>query len=269
MLVGEGGAGGGLAVAGAAAAVLMVVAGGVGAVAVWSGKDAGDSAAAGPSTEVPFDVSVDDYGIWITTEVTFPDDVTLSDPTLHVGGSHDTASLWPLDGRDHEGEDLDPLAVPAGTSVAVSGMTRPLCDSDQIKAVHFTVAVSQHDGSPMVHEYSPENQVAMPPAVRQWCTQGPTVTAGMERLEPDGDAVIGVYVTNPGPTPITVEIPAYVDEHVSWTETTAVAPPGERTRLEIHGRHVGCEPGEIASWADGRLLLDGEPYTVEMTDAWC
>lgn len=256
-----------LTVAGAVAAV-FVGAVGVGAVAVW-GVGRADEPSRAPSTAVRFDVDVRDDGVGITTEVAFPNEVTLSNATLQVGDSRDAAWLWPLDGRDHEGEDLDPLTVPGHTRVAVSATIRPSCDGDAIQTVRLAVTVSQRDGATQVHEYTAVNQLAMPPAVRTWCAKGPTVTAGMEHLEPDGDAVIGVYVINPGPDPITVEIPAYTDEHVSWAKATAVAPPGEKTRLEIHGMHVGCEPGEIASWANGRLLLDGQPYKVKMDDAWC
>lgn len=254
-----------LVAAGAAAVALIVVVGGVSAVAGW----AGDNGELTAPAEAPFDVRVDDFGIWITTEVTFTDEVTLTKPTLHAGESHEAASLWPLDGREHEGEDLDPLTVPAGTSVELSGMLRPICDRDEITAVQFAVAVSQHDGSSTTAHYSAANQSDVPAALDRWCSNGPSVTAGMERIGLGGDAVIGVYVTNSGPNPVTVEIPAYTDEHVAWAEATAVAPPGERTRLEIHGTRVGCEPGEIASWSDGRLLLDGTPYTVTMDDAWC
>jgi hypothetical protein len=218
---------------------------------------------------VPVDVSLDEEGITLTTGVTFPRRVMLSDPRVHIGQTREPAWLWPLDGRDHEGEDLDPLTVPAGIPVSVSSTIRLSCDTETSSQRSFTISDRDMNGTTRVHEFTPTHDVALPPAVQDWCAIGPSVRAGMEHLEPDGDAVIGVYIINSSPDSITVRVSAYADEHVTWSEASAVVPSAEKARIEIRGTNVGCEPGEIASWAGGRLLIDGEPYQVPMDDAWC
>ena len=242
----------------------VAVLGCVGGVAVTSQllRDRSNSATqapSGPSTPVQFELYVDEHGVTVTTEVHFDGEVILSHPQLHLGDAHEPAWLWPLDGTDHEGEDLEPLTVPDGISVEMTSTVRGSCNGDQVQRMRFGVSVREADGTTQVHEFTPRNEIAMPQAILEWCAMGPTVTAGMERLEPDGDAVIGIYVINPGPKAIEVTVPAYADGHVSWTEGTIEAPPGEKTRFEIYGTDVGCEPGEIASWAEGRLSVDGEP----------
>jgi ferric-dicitrate binding protein FerR (iron transport regulator) len=90
----------------------------------------------------------------------------------------------------------------------------------------------------------------------------------MELMEPDGDAMVGISMTNPGPGSVSVKVPAYADDHVSWNEAAATVPAGQQVRFMIYGSDVGCEPDEVASWQGGRMLVDGRPFEVPADD-WC
>ena len=68
---------------------------------------------------VKVEVEVSEGGIGVGMETSFAEDLTLSSPTLQAGGKPVKAGLWPLDGSDHEGEDLDPLVLPKGTPVSI------------------------------------------------------------------------------------------------------------------------------------------------------
>jgi hypothetical protein len=176
--------------------------------------------------------------------------------------------LRPLDGRDHEGEDLDPLPLAPGAKVQVSGWLRPPCDGAN-REVTLSVHAKDAVGDKSTLRFSARNVEAVEAAMREFCELGPTVTLMSSRLEPNGDAAIGLDVVNPGPHQITVEVPAYSDKYVTWAAAQATIPSGASVRLEIQGTQVDCEPGETASWLKGRLLLDGAPFTMTSDDGWC
>lgn len=222
----------------------------------------------GPTSPQHMEAWVGELGILLSTKTSFAETVTLSDPTLRAGKTEAEGELWPLDGREHEGEDLEPLTLPAGRSVSIAGLIRPACDGSDVEMI-ISVISQNSDGEKLISRFSARNPEDLASATRRYCRQGPTVSAGMNRLYPDGDAVIGVTVVNPGPDEITVDVPAYSDEHVTWTPLTGTVPAGEKVRFEIQGTQVGCEPGERASWQEGRLLIDGEPFVVTSDDAWC
>ncbi len=246
----------------------VIVASGV-AIAVRSPVDAtAPSVAEGPTKPHRIDAAVMELGIVLHTKVTFAEPVTLTDPNLRVGEIEAEGELWPLDGQDHEGEDLDPLRLLAGTSVLIQGLIRPICDGSDVRTI-ISVTSQNSAGETLLNHFPARNPSDLASATHKYCGQGPTVSAEMNHMSADGDAVIGVVVVNPGPNEITVEVPAYSNEHVSWTALTGTVPAGERVRFEIHGTQVGCEPGERASWEGGRLLIDGEPFIVTSDDAWC
>lgn len=222
----------------------------------------------GPTTLLHMDSWLPELGISFSTETTFAETVTLSAPTLRAGKAEVPGELWPLDGQDHEGEDLDPLPLPAGTPVQIQGTIRPRCDGSDIE-VTISVTSQSSDGEKQGNRYSARNFEALAAAMQQFCERGPTVSIPMIRGYPDGDAVIGLDVMNPGPEEITVEVPGYSDEHVTWTAVTGTVPAGESVRFEIQGEQVGCELGEKASWQEGRLLIDGDPFVVTSDDGWC
>jgi hypothetical protein len=255
-----------------ASCVAVVVIAYIGQVFGWhvqGGPDTPDITE-GPVVPKEVTVRVGDEAIDFGIVMSFPDQVTLTGPTLRVGRTTGAARLWPLDDRDHEGQDLDPLTLRAGMPVALEGYARPPCaPGEPGPEVVFAVTVESLDGSTQRHHFPALHPEVVPPAVEEWCSGGPSVTAGMEYLGPNGEAVIGVTVINPGPEVIDVEVPAYADQHVSWTEASSTVPPGQQVSLKIHGTDVGCERGEIASWEGGRLLIEGKPFVVTSDDAWC
>lgn len=224
--------------------------------------------APGPTTAQHMDVMMHELGVSFSIETTFPEGVTLSAPTVKVGRVEAPGELWPLDGIDHEGEDLDPVSVPVGTRVQIHGWLRPSCDGGDDRAT-ISVISQRPDDEQSTRRYVGRNVEAVEAAIRQFCERGPTVSLLMSRLDPNGDATVGLDVVNPGPDEITVEVPGYSDERVTWRALTGTVPAGESVRFEIHGSQVGYEPGERASWQEGRLLIDGEPFVVTSDDGWC
>lgn len=222
----------------------------------------------GTTTVQRMDTWLHELGVSFSIETTFPEAVTLSAPTVRVGQVEAPGELWPLDGQDHEGEDLDPLPLHAGARVQIQGWLRPPCDGSDI-GVTISVIAHDSDGEQSTPRFSSRNVEAVEEAIRQFCERGPTVSVQMSRLDPNGDATIGFDAVNPGPDEITLEVPAYSDEHVTWASLTGTVPAGESVRFEIHGSQVGCEPGERASWQEGRLLINGEPFVVTSDDGWC
>jgi hypothetical protein len=226
------------------------------------------TAAGGAVASRHMDAWVDDFGVGFTMKTTFQEGVTLSAPALRVGGVETEAELWPLDGHDHEGEDLDPLRLAAGTPVSISGWLLPGCNDSDLE-VTMSVTSVDSDGEETNLRYSGSNEDDLESAMRQLCARGPTVTGEMNLLRPNGDAVIGIKIVNPGPDEITVDVPGYSDDHVTWSALNGTVPAGQRARFEIYGSDVGCEPGETASWQQGRLLIDGQPFIVTSDDRWC
>ena len=248
---------------------VVLVVGALVAAGGWaaSHRDRNDAAAAvDASTRVPMRVYVTDGGVGWDAEVRFDRAVTLSDARVHYGARSDTGSLW-LD----EESPYDDIPVETGDRVSISGGVLPDCTPGApLAEPAVSVVERETDGTAQRHRYLPSKPLDLASAVREWCAHPPTVGVGMHSLTPEGESVVSVYVVNPGPDPVSVRVPAYADAHMTWESLDVVVPPAERGRFEIHGHDVGCEPGEIASWEDGRLLLDGEPYVLGRgDDGWC
>lgn len=233
-----------------------------------TGSEAGARIAAGPAHEVAMRVYVTDAGLGWEIVPRMPDDATLSDARLHVAGLASPAEMWPQ--RNVDDVAPDDLVVQAGDRVSLSGGLMPDCGSDDPDlTASFTVTETRADGEQQLLRFVSSTPLEVADELEEWCATEPWATAGGTRLEPDGDAVISIGVVNPGPEAIRVEVAAYADDHVRWEELAGWAPPATWSHFELVGHEVGCEPGERASWEDGGLLLDGEPFVVEADDAWC
>ncbi len=223
------------------------------------------------TTTVPTEIKVrvNDTAIDFGTVVTFPEQVMVTGATLSVGEFTGIARLWPLDGRDPEDVGLK-VRLPAGTPAVLEGSSRPHCDGDWSEIdVSFSVTTRGSGGSTERHQYTPHQPDALAAAMEKWCAQGPDVSAELVYLAADGYAVVDVAVTNPGPEVISVAVPAYSDDRVSWTAASTTVGPGQQVRFNIHGAQIACEPGELASWEEGRLLIDGKPFDVYSAGGWC
>jgi len=224
-----------------------------------------------PETRVsaePMEIYVDRQWVIISMRTSFPGEVTLSAPVIEVGAARKGGELWPLDGVDHEGEDLDPIRLEVGTPVSISGYLQPPCTGPS--DVSLGVTAIDSGGDRVRHRYAPSNAAELAAAVREFCDQGPSVRVRAFRWQPDGDSNASVTVMNPGPDTITVELPAYADEYVTWSSLEATVPADETATYEIRGTDVDCEPGETTSWQGGRLLVDGERFVIRVArGSWC
>ena len=253
-----------IAVLGVAAALVAGVA--VAAVARTEGPDK-----VSKTVSVEVGDFVDAYGIQIAMRTSFDGDVTLSAARASVAGVTDDAQLWPLDDVDHQGEDLDPLELPAGTPVSMSALVRPPFPGDKNGELAFQVRVKHDDGQVELVRFLARDSDAVGPALEKWCSRGPWVGLSHAELWPDGTATVYLWVSNPGPETVRVEVPAYADEHAVWKAATPQdVAPGEMADIEIHGTDVDCDDGETGSWQRGRLLLDGDPTRVQSWgDSYC
>lgn len=221
--------------------------------------------AADVTSRVPMRLHVSEGWIGWQAEVTIERRMTVSDALVHYGGATEPGGLW----LDDESP-FDDIPVEPGDHVVISGGVMPDCTPGApVEEASLSMVERAADGTSLRHGFLPARPLDLASGIHEWCAQEPSVTAGSYSLTPEGDAVISISVINPGPGPVRLEVPAYSDEHVDWEPLDVSAPPAEWSHFEIRGANVGCEPGEIASWADGRLLLDGEPYVVAMDDAWC
>ncbi len=209
----------------------------------------------------------DGYGIRFGMQTSFDEDVTLSAATLMAGGDVSDAQLWPLDGQDHESEDLSKATLRAGTTVLVDGWVKPSCRGDATDEARFRLRAEGVDGHVVIISFPARNPEILAPALKRWCAQGPTIGLSHTQLQPDGTAI--VYLANPGPKSIRVEAPAYADAHASWESVTASVAGGQAVDIEVHGTNVDCDDGETGSWDKGRLLVDGHPVVIHSDDSHC
>jgi hypothetical protein len=214
------------------------------------------------STTVPFEIGdrVDAFGIHVGMQTSFEDDVVLSAArAIGVGATADV-QLWPEDGVDHEGADLDPLKVSGGTTVTMDALVRPPCTEQKNGDLSFEVHVEHADGRAELVRFLARDPGAVLVPLEKWCSHGPWFGLSHTELWPDGRAIVHLSVSNPGPRTIHVEVPAYAEEHATWQAAVPVdVAPGERSDIEIHGTDVVCADGKYGSWRQGRLLVDGEP----------
>jgi hypothetical protein len=258
---------------GRAALLWTVVALVVGVTSTGCGSATGTSPVRADTTvTLPFKISdrVDSYGISIGTQTSFDDDVVLSAPTASVAGATGPVQLWPLDDQEHEGEVLDPLTVPAGTSVLMEAWVRPSCPGDRGSEPAIQVHVEHSDGRTELARFVASDPSLVLPALDRWCSLGVKIHVSHAAIWPDGRIKAYLSVTNPGPGTIHVEIPAYADEHATWQAAAPTeVPAGNEVTIEIDGTDVACEPGETASWQENRLLVDGEPFLVRGGESYC
>lgn len=123
----------------------------------------------------PMQIYVDRQWVVVSMRTSFPKAVTLSAPVIEVGEARMGAELWPIDGEDHEGEDLDPLRLEVGTPVSVAGFLQPPCSGP--RDVSLAVAVQWPNGDRVWRRYVPSNAAELDAAVREFCAQGPAVRA--------------------------------------------------------------------------------------------
>ncbi len=201
--------------------------------------------------------------------VSFPEDRVLTSPSLRVGTETGEGYLWPLDGVDHEGEDLDPLGLPANTKVLYEAEGQPDCSSPDLDpAIEFSLPGTLGNGDKVVATFVPSNPEIYEAAVRLSCDLGVVFQVGGGSLGDNGEARVAFLVNNPGAEPITVQIPALRVADVVWDESTFAVPAGGSRTVVVIGTGLTCGAGQPVPWEDGRVLIDGVPSTVPLVDAW-
>ena len=215
------------------------------------------------------DVYVSEFGVSLSMRTRFPADVTLTKADLQAGDTEGGVYLWPLDGVDHEGEDLDPIDLPRDTPILIEGGVRPTCNGDESSGdIVFSVQSVGDDGEATLLSFVARNPEVLGPATKKFCDMGVRVHAGGGSLSADGDAKADVTVFNPGPGDVTVDIPAFSDGGATWLPVTATVPAGEIGHFVVEGSGVTYDGTQEVPLEDGRLLIDGEPFTFPTPDGW-
>ena len=142
-----------------------------------------------------------------------------------------------MDGADHEGEDLDPLTLPAGTQVSFEATVEPDCgDLQESPVIEFRIPASLPDGEQVVDTWSPSNPEAYWPAIRLLCNVGIAVQAGGGSLgDGDNPSRVALLIGNAGPDDITVEVPALESGGASWEELVTTVPAGQQVTTVVQG----------------------------------
>jgi hypothetical protein len=257
------------AVAIAAAAVLLV-----GGCA--RGEGSADQAPRQPvesPTQVEMKTFTSQSGIRLAIRPSYPEDRVLASPSARVGKLKGHGSLWPLDGADHEGEDLDPLSLRAGTGVLAEVTVRPDCKKVEFSPrIEFSVTARHRGGKNVVDTFVPSNPEAYEPAIRLWCKVGVALQAGGGSGGSDrdgGEARVALLISNASAQAIAVEMPPLSDGGATWSPLSASVPAGQELTRIVEGSGVRCASDQQVPWSDGRILVNGKPLGVSVADAWC
>lgn len=258
-----------LTVLGSAVAVLAVVGGGVAVGVVAQDEPVGPGVRApADAVAAPMQLAATQYGLEVRADVRVPDTTTVTDPVVRDAAEEVDASLWPLDGRDHEGEDLSRVPLAAGDRVEVSGFLSPDCGEPDPAAGDLVVALAAPTGRDPDRTLSfvLDDAAALDVAVAEWCDLGPSVEPTGSTTSPDGSREAYLAISNPGPGSIEVSLPA----GGGWEAASVTVPPGTaRAAMTLRASSADCDIDAATSWADSRLLVDGEPFPVALQDSPC
>ncbi len=225
----------------------------------------------GSPTPIEMSTYTSEYGIRLGIEPSYPEDRVLTSPSVNVGDLEGSGGLWPMGGVDHEGEDLDPLSLPAGTPVSYEVTVKPSChDFEKSPPIQFFLPARLPDGNEVGDTLVPSNPEAYEPAIRLWCKVGVAVQAGGGSLG-DGDepSRVALLIGNAGPDEIEVEVPALESGGASWEELSMTVPAGRQVTKIVLGWGVRCDSSQEVPWADGRLVINGKPWREPIADVWC
>jgi len=232
------------------------------------GGGAGETGAASRAEMATF---TSEYGVRVSIMRRYPEDRALTSPSVTVGDIEGNGELWPMDGVDHEGEDLDPLALPAGTPVSLQVTVKPSCeDFEESPQIEFVIPATLPNGDEVVDAVSPSNPEVYRPAIRLWCKVGVAVQVGGGSLgDSDNPSRVALLIGNAGPEEITVEVPALENGGASWEGLSMTVPAGGQVTEIVQGWGVRCNDSQKVPWADDRLLVNGDAWREPIVDAWC
>ncbi len=255
-----------LAVVGSAVAVLAVVGGGVAAgVLTQDEVVAGGSVVRAPAdaVAVPMELTGSRYGVGLQMGTRVREATTVTAVVLR--GAAEEVEALPY---DRDGEDLTSVPLAAGAQVGIEGHLSPDCGQPDAGAGDVVVEISTRAGSDPVEvrSYVPDDPGALAAAVADWCSLGPDVEPIGSMTSPDGTGEVYLDVANPGPGAVEVSLPA----GGGWEAATVTVPAGTaRGRMTLRASSADCDIDAALPWADGRLLVDGEPFPIALEDSWC
>jgi hypothetical protein len=223
-------------------------------------------------TRTPFTGELQgDRHILMSLEFSFPEDRVLSSPSLKVGGdTADHGYLWPHDGQDHEGEQLDdPLPLQAGTEVMYEALLTPDCDEPDLEApISLTVSTKLSGGESVVEQFVPKNAEVFADALTLACGTGLAMQAGGGSLLDHGEARVAFTVSNPGTSPVSVKVPPLTQNGASWRAANFTVPAGSFTVILLAGQGVVCGNHEGVPWTAGRVLVDNQHADPPLIQSW-
>src|SRR6185436_251687 len=88
-----------------------------------------------------------EYGIRLGITLRYPEARVLTSPSVTVGDVKGVGRLYPFDGPDHDGQDLDPLSVRAGSKVLDEATIKPACKDVQLSpSIQFSISATFSGG---------------------------------------------------------------------------------------------------------------------------
>ncbi len=223
-------------------------------------------------TQTPFTGELGgESSIQMSLEFSFLEDRVLSSPSLRVGDeTADHGYLWPLDGQDHEGEDLDdPLPLPAGTAVMYEALFTPDCDQpDFDPPISLTVSTKDSGGDEAVETFVPKDAQVFADALTLACGTGLAAQAGGGSSGDGGEARVAFMISNPDGSAVSVKIPALTQNGASWPATTFTVPAGSFTMVVLEGSGVVCGTHQGVPWTTDRLVINNQHAPMHLTQSW-
>lgn len=206
--------------------------------------------------------------IRFSIEVAFAEGRTLYEPKLYVGADSASGEMWPVDGLDHEGEDLDPLNLVAGQRVLIEARVQAACDETaSVPEIAFKIPGVLPDGTRSSARFTPKNPEFYANAITLGCGLNVAAQVG-GGTSGGGEVRIAFTVNNPSERPVTVTIPALAQGEARFDELEFIVPPHEHRTRTIAGHGVYCGAAAPDPWDDGRVLINGNQYDLPIVDSW-
>jgi hypothetical protein len=221
----------------------------------------------GSPDDLKISTYVDKWGITLQMTTVFPDERELTAGHVEVGNATGKATTYANDGTDPDAGPPVPLSLKAGVSVLVEATVQPDCAAGMPERVAFTINSQLSGGRSVVNQYAPDSTVFYESAYRLWCHVGVGIQVGGGGLS-GGDAGVAVRVVNSTSEDITFEMPALDAEGAQWDSLSATVPAGGEKALTAIGHGVKLGVGQDVPWQMGRILVNGEPYDVPVSDVW-
>jgi len=250
-------------VVGAIAAAVVIA--GVTAIAISGQRSTGP---VGSPDDITISTYVDKWGVRLQMTTVFPDDREVIAGHVEVGNATGRATIYANDGTDPDAGPPVPLRLPAGTSADVEATVQPDCADGMPDRIAFAITSRLADGSSVVDRYAPESTDVYESAYRIWCHVGVGIQVGGGGLA-EGQAFVAVRIVNSTTDDITFEMPALDGVGVQWQALSTTVHAQDQANLTAVGQGFRCGEGMPVPWSIGRILVNGKPYDIPVSDVWC